>query len=236
MMSTEGKILYGREMLQRMSPLLYWFLLRDIQTRLHDAPAFVRQADIRRLSRLLSRNQTGMEETVTHHIHLRLEHDHLCVWRKPSDHTAQTGQSPPEVTALSQHFSPASSLDKHFTWNDWTITFKTRSREEIAVPAIKDDPLQEIMDASTFNPPVSISARKSGDALQPLGMNGSKTIKEIMIDQKIAKSFRATWPIVRDQTGPIWVVGLKLSDRVKIQECSSSLLQVQANPPSNNII
>lgn len=42
------------------------------------------------------------------------------------------------------------------------------------------------------------------------GMNGSKKVKDIFIDQKIPARIRGTLPVVTDQTGEIlWLGGLK---------------------------
>ena len=42
------------------------------------------------------------------------------------------------------------------------------------------------------------------------GMNGSKKVKDIFIDQKIPAQLRKTWPLVTDNSGRVlWLIGLK---------------------------
>ncbi|KHD85035.1 tRNA lysidine(34) synthetase TilS [Bacillus ginsengihumi] len=60
--------------------------------------------------------------------------------------------------------------------------------------------------------PLIIRNRKPGDRMKVKGLNGSKKVKDIFIDEKIPKHERDTWPIVVDQTGNIlWLPNLKRS-------------------------
>ncbi|WP_386064145.1 tRNA lysidine(34) synthetase TilS [Thalassobacillus hwangdonensis] len=61
--------------------------------------------------------------------------------------------------------------------------------------------------------PLIIRTRQPGDRMSCKGMEGSKKIKDIFIDQKVPADKRDTWPIVTDHTGRIlWLVGLKKSE------------------------
>ncbi|WP_028781794.1 tRNA lysidine(34) synthetase TilS [Thalassobacillus devorans] len=58
--------------------------------------------------------------------------------------------------------------------------------------------------------PLIIRTRRAGDRMTWKGMEGSKKIKDIFIDQKVPKELRDSWPVITDQTGKIlWLVGLK---------------------------
>ncbi|ASN03722.1 tRNA lysidine(34) synthetase TilS [Virgibacillus necropolis] len=58
--------------------------------------------------------------------------------------------------------------------------------------------------------PLHIRTRRTGDRMTWKGLNGSKKIKDIFIDEKIPARFRDTWPIVTDNNGEVlWLVGLK---------------------------
>ncbi|REJ06869.1 tRNA lysidine(34) synthetase TilS [Halobacillus trueperi] len=67
-----------------------------------------------------------------------------------------------------------------------------------------------LCDSHHVNLPLVVRTRQEGDRMRLRGMNGSKKVKDIFIDQKIPARLRPTWPIVTDQAGKIlWVVGLK---------------------------
>ena len=54
--------------------------------------------------------------------------------------------------------------------------------------------------------------RHNGDKIVVKGLNGSKKINDIFIDEKIKKSLRDIWPIVLDnEDNVVWLPGLKKS-------------------------
>ncbi|WP_226585893.1 tRNA lysidine(34) synthetase TilS [Halobacillus litoralis] len=74
----------------------------------------------------------------------------------------------------------------------------------------EEDPYVYVCDENHVKLPLILRTRQKGDRIRVRGMNGSKKVKDIFIDQKIPAHLRDMWPIVTDQTGKIlWVVGLK---------------------------
>jgi tRNA(Ile)-lysidine synthase len=60
--------------------------------------------------------------------------------------------------------------------------------------------------------PLVIRTRKNGDRMTLKGMQGSKKIKDIFIDQKVPVQDRDTWPVITDSEDCIlWLPGLKKS-------------------------
>ncbi|GGA71015.1 tRNA lysidine(34) synthetase TilS [Ornithinibacillus halotolerans] len=58
--------------------------------------------------------------------------------------------------------------------------------------------------------PLQVRTRQPGDRMTWKGLNGSKKIKDIFIDEKIPLHERNSWPIVTDNKGDIiWLVGLR---------------------------
>lgn len=58
--------------------------------------------------------------------------------------------------------------------------------------------------------PLHIRTRKPGDRMTWTGLNGSKKIKDIFIDEKIPIHKRNSWPILVDNNDEIiWLIGLK---------------------------
>ncbi|MCA0985618.1 tRNA lysidine(34) synthetase TilS [Halobacillus yeomjeoni] len=58
--------------------------------------------------------------------------------------------------------------------------------------------------------PLVVRTRMNGDRIRVRGMNGSKKVKDIFIDQKIPSDSRNSWPLVTDSNGDIlWLIGLK---------------------------
>lgn len=65
---------------------------------------------------------------------------------------------------------------------------------------------------SAISLPIIIRTRKNGDKMTLKGMKGTKKIKDIFIDNKIAKEDRERWPVVVDSRGELlWLPYLKKS-------------------------
>ena len=60
--------------------------------------------------------------------------------------------------------------------------------------------------------PLYVRNKKDGDKIEILGLNGSKKIKDIFIDEKIDVSLRKNYPVLADSLGNIlWLPGIKKS-------------------------
>ena len=60
--------------------------------------------------------------------------------------------------------------------------------------------------------PLIVRNRKNGDRMSLKGMNGSKKLKDIFIDEKMKQSLRDEWPIITDsQNNILWVPFVKKS-------------------------
>ncbi|THE11479.1 tRNA lysidine(34) synthetase TilS [Bacillus timonensis] len=69
-----------------------------------------------------------------------------------------------------------------------------------------------VIDPEIIQLPIYVRTRKIGDKMRLKGMNGSKKVKDIFIDEKIPLYRRDHWPIVEDKQGKIlWLPGLKKS-------------------------
>lgn len=65
---------------------------------------------------------------------------------------------------------------------------------------------------------LSARYRRDGDRFQPTGMTGTKKLKKFFIDLKIPAEKRDLIPLVCDESGIVWIVGHRLSERVKVDE------------------
>jgi tRNA(Ile)-lysidine synthase len=73
--------------------------------------------------------------------------------------------------------------------------------------------------------PLYVRNKRMGDRMEVKGMLGSKKIKDIFIDEKIAGTERETWPIVTDSSDKIvWLPGLKKSKYDKSKEESYDII------------
>ncbi|AOT71074.1 tRNA lysidine(34) synthetase TilS [Geosporobacter ferrireducens] len=71
-----------------------------------------------------------------------------------------------------------------------------------------------------------IRNRRQGDKFSPLGIKGTKKLKEFMIDEKISREKRDEIPLVCDQAGIMWVAGYRMSEKYKLDKNTKQILKI----------
>ncbi len=83
---------------------------------------------------------------------------------------------------------------------------------------------EEAVDFKKIRIPLTVRTREQGDKFWPLGSKGYKKLKDFFIDYKIPRMERDTVPIVTMHGQPIWIVGYRIDDRIRIAEETKKLL------------
>lgn len=97
-----------------------------------------------------------------------------------------------------------------------------RARESGGVPA-----RTAVFDWGRLTLPLRLRSRRPGDRLDPLGLNGSKKVKDIFIDAKIPPSRRERIPLLVDaENRVLWIPGLRRSRHALITGETRMLLEV----------
>lgn len=89
-----------------------------------------------------------------------------------------------------------------------------------------DNRLIKYFNYDKINGNIIIRSRKDGDRIIPLGMNGSKKLKDIFIDSKIPAGDRDSIPIIQFGDDIAWVVGLKVSNKYRVTKETIKLLKI----------
>lgn len=71
-----------------------------------------------------------------------------------------------------------------------------------------------------------IRKRKNGDKITPLGMKGSKKLKDIFIDLKIPIELRNKIPILCFDDEIAWIVGYKVSNKFKVTGKTKKIIKI----------
>lgn len=72
-----------------------------------------------------------------------------------------------------------------------------------------------------------VRTRKNGDYIVPLGLQGSKKIKELFIDCKVPREKRDSVPIICDGDNIVWIVGYKMSEIYKVDNNTKKILKLK---------
>lgn len=93
---------------------------------------------------------------------------------------------------------------------------------------LSEDPLEARIDRAKIVWPLCVRNRRSGDRFEPLGLGGTKKLQDLFVDAKIPREERDEIPLVCDQQGILWVVGLRLSERGKVTPSTHQTLCIRA--------
>lgn len=114
---------------------------------------------------------------------------------------------------------------KVIQFNDYKIEFSIITNNDEKVLFNKDK-LKKYFDLDSIENSVVIRKRKDGDKITPLGMKGSKKLKDIFINEKIPKEERDYIPIVEFDGNIAWVTGIKASEEYKVKNSSKNILKI----------
>ncbi len=93
---------------------------------------------------------------------------------------------------------------------------------------ISDNPLYECLDAHKITFPLVLRSWKEGDRFQPLGMGGKhQKLQDFLTHIKLHRFQKEKIRILEDTKGIIWVIGHRISERVKIQENTTNFIHLQ---------
>jgi tRNA(Ile)-lysidine synthase len=89
-------------------------------------------------------------------------------------------------------------------------------------------PEQIYLDIAHLYPPLLVRPPHTGDRFHPLGAPGTRLLSDLFIDRKVPRERRASWPVLCDAEGIIWVVGLAVAERVRVTAATTSCLRITA--------
>jgi tRNA(Ile)-lysidine synthase len=83
-------------------------------------------------------------------------------------------------------------------------------------------------DWNKLKSPHALRARRKGDKFKPLGMKGTKSVADFLIDGKIPRHLRDQVPILTSQGRIVWLVGHRISDQFKVTAKTKQVLKIEA--------
>ena len=84
-------------------------------------------------------------------------------------------------------------------------------------------------DAGQLTYPLMLRNRRFGDRIQVLGLNGSKKVQDMFVDEKIAPSIRERYPLLVDASGRLlWIPGIRRSNHALVGKETEEVLYIRA--------
>lgn len=116
--------------------------------------------------------------------------------------------------------------DKDQIFKEENVLIKTsiKSIEEISLE--NSNPYRIFIDYSKISNELKLRNRQQGDVFSPIGMKGSKKLKDYFIDEKIPKESRDNIYLVADDKQIVWIIGNRISERYKISSTTKEVLEI----------
>lgn len=105
------------------------------------------------------------------------------------------------------------------------ITIERRSTKEIGELRGQKDTIY--IDSEKIKEGLVLRCREAGDIFAPIGMKGTKKLKEYLIDEKVPREERDELKLIADGSEIVWIVGGRLSEKYKITDETSDAVVIQ---------
>ncbi|MFP4057450.1 MAG: tRNA lysidine(34) synthetase TilS [Candidatus Brocadiia bacterium] len=97
-------------------------------------------------------------------------------------------------------------------------------------PGYSPDRWEELVDLGRTGRPLAVRTRRPGERFQPLGLGGSKAVKDLLTDQRVPRRERARQLVVVGRCGIAWVVGRRLDERARVTPATRRVARLRAGP------
>lgn len=204
------------EWLRQQHPALQRRVLRGVAQKLSAEGAELQFAQVERLLVALREDRRAGVTVRGGNLHLAVDPKRVKVWLKPASVPPAyeivvrvPGETfvPPAGVSLYAEYSlvpPAQQL-RHNNWEVWC-------------------------DAAQVGEPLVARNWRQGDRLQPMGLQGHRKLSDIFIDKRIPVTLRHRIPVVCDDKGIVWVVGVCIAHRVRCTDTTARTLHLRAEP------
>lgn len=86
------------------------------------------------------------------------------------------------------------------------------------------------LDADALSGGLTVRTWRAGDRLQPLGMEGTKKVSDLLTDAQVPAHRRASTLVVCDERRIVWVVGLRLAHPVRVRPDTNRCVRLVYQP------
>ena len=83
-----------------------------------------------------------------------------------------------------------------------------------------------VVDLGKVNGELVVDSVRPGDRMSPLGMEGSRKVSDLLIDDKVPRRVRGAVPVVRDGAHIVWVAGVRMSERYRVEHDTAKAVRL----------
>ncbi|HHT9126082.1 MAG TPA: tRNA lysidine(34) synthetase TilS [Candidatus Brocadiia bacterium] len=221
-LSTPNSIVLDATVLTKQPQILKQLIIRECLVRLGVSLKSVGYKNYTAISRFLEAGYTGKTLQLSSRVTLKLEQGKIYIEK-------DTGTKPVGAycnTPLPAEIKIPVVTDLPFL--GFHVTAKIFENKEGFLNDFKQHKTEyeEVFDLDKIKGPIYVRTRRAGDRFHPLGSKGIKKLKDFFIDEKVPYLMRSRIPIVVMDDQPIWIVGMRIDDRVKLNKGTKNVLKI----------
>jgi tRNA(Ile)-lysidine synthase len=198
----------GKKELQSLHPVITDYLLRDIVSRVSKSPA---SFELTRRIRNLIYAPAGNTIFITPEYRVDSEASGIRFLENKEP----------------ERFTIEINLYEEYRFGDFTFRSSSVDRTGVSFDMVGNI---EYIDADKIKKSLVLRTWQKGDRLQPLGMRTFKKVSDIFIDAKIPRSEKHRIPLLTTDEDIIWICGLKLDDRFKVDDNTRHIIKLEYIP------
>ena len=115
----------------------------------------------------------------------------------------------------------------------WMLEARQEHRPEDAWVRLRQSchRMQIAVDADALPGRLMLRPPQPGDRLQPMGMQGSVKISDLLVNDKVPRPARPRWPILTAGPTPVWVLGVRVASCAPLLPDTRRAVVFQLVPP-----
>lgn len=162
---------------------------------------------------LIECKKTGISLDIGNKIKAKVDYDRLTIKKGLSEESKDFSYRVNIGESLDLHELNSQLLSNVYSIRDVDMDF--------------NNSLVKCFDYDNIKSEICVRNRRNGDKFIPIGMRGHKKLKDFFMDQKIPKEQRNSIPIVLDGEEIMWVVGLRISEKYKVNAETKNVLVLE---------
>lgn len=198
--TSESRVVVARSRFLRYDKEPQVFLLRNLVARLGQRTS---RAGTRVALEFIKECSSGRRIELAGGVVIRRDFDRLILERRTNDASAQE-------RAL---VVPGGGVGAGEAWvggGRWAVRWARGQPEGAVTPQSESEELDRF-DLAALRFPLTVRGWRPGDRIQLSA--GTRKLKKLFADRRIGRSERASYPVLADRTGVLWVVGLARGER-----------------------
>jgi tRNA(Ile)-lysidine synthase len=101
-------------------------------------------------------------------------------------------------------------------------------RKNLKEKPYSKDEMTAFLDWDELKPPFILRNPRAGDRFSPLGMEGTRSLKDFLTDLKIPRYEKERALVLTSSGRIVWVLGFRIGDEFKVRKTTENILKIEA--------